>query len=58
MARDGLDAVIVAVCVFRKWARAKPIQLNSLDATKLLHEEIVCRYGIPTAIHTDQGTEF
>ena len=54
MARNGLDAVIVAICVFSKWVEAKPIQLNSLNAAKFLHEEIVCRYGMPTAIRTDQ----
>ena len=58
MARNGLDAVIVVICIFSKWVEAKPIQLNSLNAGKFLHEEIVCRYGMPTAICTDQGTEF
>ena len=58
VARNGLDAVIVAICVFSKWVEAKPIQLNSLNAAKFLHEEIVCRYGMPTAVRTDQGTEF
>ena len=58
MARNGLDAVIVAICVFSKWVEAKMIQLNSLNTAKFLHEEIVCRYGMPMAVRTDQGTEF
>ena len=56
---DGADSVIVAVDPFSKWVEAKVVaNLQSSTTMTFLHEEIVCRYGLPQSIRRDQGPEF
>ena len=50
--------VLVAVDKFTKWIEYKPInQLTAKKATDFI-EEIIHRFGIPTTIITDLGTNF
>ena len=45
--------------IFSKWVEA--FSLAKTDSTTLaavLTEEIVCRFGVPEAIHSDQGPNF
>ena len=52
-------ACMVVTDLFTKRAEALP--LRSTESTTLatvLVDEIVCRYGVPTNIHSDQGANF
>lgn len=44
---------------FSKWAEAFP-KPNQEDCTlaDLLMKEVVCRFGVPLLIHSDQGSNF
>ncbi len=33
-------------------------KLNSHETATFFHAEIVCRYGVPTAVRSDRGTEY
>lgn len=58
-APDGSIYVVIMVDTFSKWVEIASIPNKSAEeTTKVLHQQIVCRYGIPTAIRTDQGTEY
>jgi len=57
-APGGYDHVLVAADKFTKWIEYKPInQLTAKKATDFI-EEIIHRFGIPTTIITDLGTNF
>ena len=52
----GHRYILVVTDLFTKWVEAFP--LRSTESTVLatvLVNEIVCRYGVPTVIHSDQG---
>jgi len=53
---QGNKYILVITDLFTKWVEAfslKDVTANSL-ATVMLNE-VVCRYGVPTCIHSDQG---
>nr|GEU38006.1 reverse transcriptase domain-containing protein [Tanacetum cinerariifolium] len=51
--------VIVAVDYFKKWIEAKPLaKTTGKEVKKFVWENIVCRYGLPKIIVTDNGTNF
>ena len=51
--------MIVAVCTFSKWVEARSVRvLDSYHAALFLHEEIICRFGYPTAVRVDRGSEY
>ena len=55
----GHKYILVVTDLFTKWVEAFP--LCSTESTMLatvLVDEIVCRYGVPTNIHSDQGANF
>ena len=57
-APGGYDHMLVAVDKFTKWIEYKPIgQLTAKNAIDFI-EEIIHRFGIPTEIITDLGTNF
>lgn len=57
-APNGGTTFIVAICQFSKLVKVKILSiLNSTDASKFLHEELVYRYGPLAFIHTNIGTE-
>ena len=42
--------------LFSKWVEAFPlVKTDSLTLAKVLVEEVVCRYGVPQCLHSDQG---
>ncbi|XP_074342869.1 uncharacterized protein LOC141680581 [Apium graveolens] len=58
-ARGGVKYAVVAVDYFTKWAEAEP--LATITAKKLrefVHRAIVCRYGIPYKMISDNGKQF
>ncbi|PKA46320.1 hypothetical protein AXF42_Ash020844 [Apostasia shenzhenica] len=51
--------ILVAVDYFTKWIEAKPLaQPSAQNVKSFLWANIVCRYGIPMVIITDNGTTF
>ncbi|GKF24129.1 reverse transcriptase domain-containing protein, partial [Tanacetum coccineum] len=54
-----LRFVIVAVDYFTKWIEAKPLaKTTGKEVKKFVWDNIVCRYGLPKIIVTDNGTNF
>nr|CAD2163108.1 unnamed protein product [Meloidogyne enterolobii] len=55
----GHQYIFVAVDSFSKWAMAVPIRNQTASTiADIFLKEIVCRFGIPSLIITDQGTQF
>ncbi|XP_063947517.1 uncharacterized protein LOC135152036 [Daucus carota subsp. sativus] len=57
--KGGVKYAVVAVDYFTKWAEAEP--LASITARKLVdfvYRAIVCRYGIPYKLISDNGKQF
>jgi transposase InsO family protein len=51
--------LMVAVDYFTKWAEAEPLMTITTGAIKnFLWKMIICRFGIPYALVTDNGTQF
>ena len=50
---------IVAVDYFTKWAEAEPLaRITENQTTKFIWRNIICRYGLPHTIITDNGKQF
>src|SRR3954467_8144623 len=57
-ARGGMTHFHVAIDKFTKWIEARPIKkLEGPTAVRFV-ADIVCRYGVPNSIITDNGTNF
>ncbi|KAK9074310.1 hypothetical protein SSX86_006908 [Deinandra increscens subsp. villosa] len=59
MAQGRVRFVVVAVDYFTKWVEAKPLAtITSRQILRFVWENIVCRFGIPQIIISDNGTQF
>src|SRR6266542_4833301 len=55
----GNRYIIVAVEYLSKWQEAKVVtEANALSISNFLYQNIICRFGCFTHLHTDRGTEF
>src|SRR6266542_4257945 len=55
----GNQYIIVAVEYLSKWQKAKAVsEANALNISNFLYQNIICRFGYFTHLHTDRGTEF
>nr|CAD2198695.1 unnamed protein product [Meloidogyne enterolobii] len=55
----GHQYIFVAVDSFSKWAIAVPIRNQTATTiSEIFLKEIICRFGIPSLVVTDQGTQF
>jgi transposase InsO family protein len=50
--------LFVAIDKFTKWPKATPMVSITLGAAVALLKSIVCRFGVPSHIITDNGTQF
>lgn len=58
-ALTGKRYVVVAVDLFTKWVEARALtDADAQSIASFVHEEIICRHGIPRMLTSDQGTEF
>ena len=59
IAKSGIKYDIVAVDYFTKWAEAEPLAtITSKKMINFVTKNIICRYGVPQKIITDNGTQF
>jgi hypothetical protein len=57
--KNGNKYVLVAIDHYSKWCEARPIKDHDAPiATKFLEEEIICRFGVPKFIFTNNGGEW
>ena len=55
----GHKHILLVVDAFTKWPEAFPLPTNKAsDVARILYDEIICRYGSPESILTDQGQCF
>ena len=48
--------VLVVTDLFSKWTEAFPLKTTDSETlAKVLIDEIICRYGMPSTLHSDQG---
>ena len=58
-ARGGKRFVVVAVDYFTKWAEAEPlVKIGQVDMKTFIWKNVVCRFGIPHVLISDNGTQF
>ena len=59
IAKRGEKYAIVAVDYFTKWAEAEPLTTITMKRViNFMVRNIICRFGIPKTIITDNGTQF
>jgi transposase InsO family protein len=59
MSHDGFEYIMVVEDYYSKYAEAYSLNDHTAQTVgdKLL-TEFICRFGVPSSIHTDQGREF
>ncbi|GKF85566.1 reverse transcriptase domain-containing protein, partial [Tanacetum coccineum] len=59
MAPGGARFLVVAIDYFTKWVEAKPlVSITGKHMEKFVWEHIVCRFGVPQIIISDNGKQF
>lgn len=59
VARGNLRFAFVAIEYFCTWVEAEPVpKITSTAAQRFIWRNIICRYGVPRGIVTDNGTQF
>ncbi|XP_071709193.1 uncharacterized protein [Rutidosis leptorrhynchoides] len=55
----GVKFLVVAIAYFTKWVEAKPLKtISGKQIRNFVWENIVCQFGIPNEIFSDNGTQF
>jgi len=53
----GHKYIVLITDLFSKWVEAFPLRVTDSETlARVLVDEIVCRYGVPTYLHSDQGS--
>jgi len=59
LTENGNKYVVVISDYFTKWTEALPMpNMEAVTVARLLVEQVVCRFGMPQIIHSDQGRQF
>ena len=59
MTPNGNKYILVISDYFTKWTEALPMpNMEACTVAKTLVENVLCRFGIPQKIHSDQGRQF
>ena len=57
--KSECEHILTIQCRFSKWIEAFPVtNATAAAVVMILEKEIICRYGIPESIHSDQGKPF
>jgi hypothetical protein len=57
--RGGASFAIVAIDYFTKWVEAEPLaKITEANTSKFLWKNVICRFGIPYSIVSDNGKQF
>jgi transposase-like protein len=57
--KSGNRYVLVAIDHYSKWCEARPVKDHDVaTAVRFLEKEIICRFGVPGFILTDNGGEW
>jgi len=57
--KSGNKYILVAIDHYSKWCEAKAVANHGAKtATKFLEDDIICRYGVPKFVLTDNGGEW
>lgn len=58
-ATNGHLYIIMAIDYFIKWVKAVSLSVVTMkNTTKFIWRDIICRYGVPSKIITDNATNF
>ena len=56
VSQRGYQYILVVTDIFTKWVEAFPLHDTvATTLAKVLVDEVICRYGVPKSIHSDQG---
>ena len=58
---NGNRYILVVSDLFTKWVEAFAIKETSVEVVhvaRILVDEVICRYGVPQSLHSDQGRNF
>nr|KYP64515.1 Pol polyprotein [Cajanus cajan] len=59
IAKGQLKSLIVGIDYFTKWIEAEPlVRITATNVQRFTWKKIICRYGLPQAITTDNGKQF
>ena len=59
MTMSGKRYIVIAVDHFTKWVEIRALESNDAQSiASFFHEDVICRYGVPEILTTDQGSEF
>eukprot|EP00731_Ephydatia_muelleri_P012602 Em0006g1496a len=51
--------ILVVTDLFSKWVEAFPLAVtDSITLARILTDEVICQYGVPESLHSDQGANF
>ena len=51
---NGVTVIVIAIDAWTKWVEYRIITpLDSHETSRFLHEDIICRYGVPAVIRCD-----
>ena len=52
----GKKYILVVTDIFSKWVEAFPLGFTDTETlARVLVNEVICRYGVPSVLHSDQG---
>ena len=58
-ASNGYEFILVAIDYFTKWVEVESYAvLNAKKVAKFLKKNIICRYGVPHELVSDNGLHF
>ena len=54
----GFEYLYVAIDKFTKWPEVEAVTKVKAQSTVKFFKELVCRFGVPNRVITDNGTQF